>query len=67
MLDATEVHDVDIEQLSRLDAAELIRFAFETYGQRAAIGTSLQKTGVVTIDIAHKQGIPFRVFFIDTL
>ena len=61
------VENIDLAELEKLDATALLRFAFETYGPRAAIGTSLQKTGVVTIDLAHKLGIPFRVFFIDTL
>lgn len=50
-----------------LDGLELIRFAFETYGKRAAIGTSLQKTGSVMIDMASKSGVEFSVFFVDTL
>ena len=59
--------DIDIDRLSQMDAAALLRFALETFGQRAAIGTSLQKTGVVLIDLAHRLGMPYRVFFIDTL
>lgn len=61
------VDELDLERLEQLDAPSLLRFAFETFGERAAIGTSLQKTGVVIIDLAHKLGIPYRVFFIDTL
>ena len=61
------IEEIDIEYLGSLGAAELLRVVFEAYGDRAAIGTSLQKTGLVTIDIASKLGIPFRVFFIDTL
>ncbi|MHC5117880.1 MAG: phosphoadenosine phosphosulfate reductase domain-containing protein [Planctomycetota bacterium] len=34
-----------------LNGQELIGFAFEIYGKRAAIGTSLQKTGSVIIDL----------------
>jgi len=52
--------------LERFDAEELLRYAFETYGDRAAIGTSLQKTGIVAIDLVHRLGIPYRVFFLDT-
>ena len=61
------VEDIDLRELERLDAESLLRFAFETFGPRAAIGTSLQKTGVVAIDLVHKLDIPYRVFFIDTL
>ncbi|MGC9455680.1 MAG: phosphoadenylyl-sulfate reductase [Phycisphaerae bacterium] len=56
-----------LEELSTASAEELLRFAYERYGDRAAIGTSGQKTGVVIIDIAHRLGLPLRVFFIDTL
>ncbi len=45
----------------------MLKFAFETYGKRAAIGTSLQKTGSVMIDLASKTGVDFSVFFVDTL
>ncbi len=61
------LEEVDIESLQQLDAEALLRYASETFGQRAAIGTSLQKTGVVMIHMAHTLGIPYRVFFIDTL
>ncbi len=56
-----------INKARTLDGLELIRFAFETYGKRAAIGTSLQKTGSVMIDMASKTGADFSVFFVDTL
>ena len=59
--------ELDIEPLETLETNALLRYAFETMGDRAAIGTSLQKTGIVIIDMVHKLGIPFRVFFIDTL
>jgi phosphoadenosine phosphosulfate reductase len=57
---------IDIEALKAMDAPELLRYAFETHGERAAIGTSLQKSGVVQIDLASKLDAPFRVFFVDT-
>ncbi len=63
----SSLEELDIERLEPWDAESLLRYVFETFGQRAAIGTSLQKTGVVTIDMAHKLGVPYRVFFIDTL
>ena len=50
-----------------LDGGELITFAFEVYGKRIAIGTSLQKTGSVIIDLASKSGLDYSVFFVDTL
>jgi len=64
---AANLETVDLDALGAMDAEQLIRFAFETFGSRAAIGTSLQKTGVVMIDIAARLDVDFRVFFIDTL
>ena len=58
-------HGTDIIQT--LEPSALIAFAFDVYGKRAAIGTSLQKTGGVMTDIASKSGVDFSVFFIDTL
>ena len=55
------------QQAQVLDGAELIAFAFDTYGKRASIGTSLQKTGSVMIDMASKSGADYSVFFVDTL
>ena len=49
-----------------LDPHELIQSVFRQYGERAAIGTSFQKTGTVTIDIASRVAENFRVYTIDT-
>lgn len=61
------VESIDTAALRTMDPSDLLRFAFERFGPRAAIGTSLQKTGVILIDMASRLGIPFRAFFIDTL
>lgn len=53
--------------LEELPAEKLLEWAFINFGKRAAIGTSLQNTGIVTIDLASKITNDFRVFFIDTL
>ena len=50
-----------------MEPGELLALTFETFGKRAAIGTSLQKTGSVIIDLAAKTGVEFSVFFVDTL
>jgi phosphoadenosine phosphosulfate reductase len=50
-----------------MEPGELLAFTFETFGKRAAVGTSLQKTGSVMIDLAAKTGVEFSVFFVDTL
>ncbi|MFW6133348.1 MAG: phosphoadenylyl-sulfate reductase [Planctomycetota bacterium] len=63
-----QVHnDINVDELSRLSAQELLAFAAQRFGDRAAIGTSLQKTGVVLIDLASRLEVPLRVFFVDTL
>jgi phosphoadenylyl-sulfate reductase (thioredoxin) len=59
-------HEIDLARLSQWTSAELLRYVFETYGQRAAVGTSFQKTGVVIIDILSRLDLPYRVFTIDT-
>ena len=64
---SVNVENVDLKKLEGMDPQELLAFAFGTFGDRAAIGTSLQKSGVVLIDMASRLGRAFRVFFIDTL
>lgn len=54
-----------VEQLA--DPGEMLRFIFTEFGNRAAIGTSGQMTGVVMIDQAIRAGVKPRVFTIDTL
>jgi phosphoadenosine phosphosulfate reductase len=46
--------------------SDVLRWAFEQFGTRAAIGTSFQGAGLVTIHHAVTAGIPFPVFTIDT-
>ncbi|RMF93853.1 MAG: phosphoadenylyl-sulfate reductase [Candidatus Schekmanbacteria bacterium] len=55
------------EFLEELPAAKVLEWAFKEYGKRAAIGTSLQKTGTAIIDITSKVVDEFRVYFVDTL
>ncbi|MBL4888595.1 MAG: phosphoadenylyl-sulfate reductase [Candidatus Lindowbacteria bacterium] len=59
--------DIDLEKLTKLEPTELIKWTFETFGDRASIGTSFQLTGVTLIDMAHKAGLPFRVFSVDSM
>ncbi|MDL1872303.1 phosphoadenylyl-sulfate reductase [Deltaproteobacteria bacterium PRO3] len=49
------------------DPQALIGELFRRFGDRAAIGTSGQLTGVVMVDLAVKAGLKPRVFTIDTL
>jgi phosphoadenosine phosphosulfate reductase len=45
---------------------EILRWAWETLGERAAFGTSFQGAGLVAMDIAYKHGLRFPIFTIDT-
>lgn len=56
-----------LDKLNSLPAEELIKWAFENFGDRAAIGTSFQLTGTVIIDLASTHFKKIRVFTIDTL
>jgi phosphoadenylyl-sulfate reductase (thioredoxin) len=56
-----------LERLETLPPGELLRWAYETHGDRAGIVTSFQDTGCVMIDIACTQGTPLRVLTVDTL
>ncbi len=54
------------ERFSVLPAVDLLRWAWETFGERAAIGTSFQGAGIVTIHLARQAGLPIPVFTLDT-
>jgi phosphoadenosine phosphosulfate reductase len=45
---------------------EILGWAWERFGERAAIGTSFQGAGLVMIHHAVKAGLPFPVFTLDT-
>ena len=47
-------------------ATEILQWAFEQFGSSAAIGTSFQGAGLVTIHHAVVAGLPLPVFTIDT-
>jgi phosphoadenosine phosphosulfate reductase len=54
------------EEFESLSATEILRWAFARFGRSAAIGTSFQGAGLVTIHHAVTAGIPLPVFTIDT-
>jgi phosphoadenylyl-sulfate reductase (thioredoxin) len=47
-------------------AADLLRWAIETFERRFAIATSMQKGGMILLDLASRTGLPFRAFTLDT-
>ncbi len=62
------IHEALVQSLEAIrDPQALIGEIFRRFGDRAAIGTSGQLTGVVMIDLAVKAGVVPRVFTIDTL
>ncbi len=54
------------ERFEQLPAEEALRWAWERFGARAAIGTSFQGAGLVMMDLARRAGFRFPVFTIDT-
>jgi len=68
-LDSRPEFDVHAEskRLSKLPLEEVLAWAAETFGAKAAIGTSFQGAGLVAMDHAfRKQRLELPVFTIDT-
>jgi phosphoadenylyl-sulfate reductase (thioredoxin) len=56
-----------LNQLNDMSAEELLSWAHDVHGDRAAIITSFQDTGCVMVDMACSRGVPLRVLTVDTL
>ncbi len=54
------------EEFETASLEEILRWCWETHGERAAIGTSFQGAGLVAIHTAYQNGFRFPVFTIDT-
>jgi len=54
------------EEFESASPREILRWAYEQFGSSAAIGTSFQGAGLVTIHHAVTAGLPLPVFTIDT-
>lgn len=54
------------EEFETADLTEILRWTWETYGTKAAVGTSFQGAGLVVINTAITAGFNFPVFTIDT-
>lgn len=48
------------------DLVDILRWCWEQYGERAAIGTSFQGAGLVAMHTAYSHGFRFPVFTLDT-
>jgi phosphoadenosine phosphosulfate reductase len=65
MIPPAEIQALD----ARFQAAtteSILGWAWERFGERAAIGTSFQGAGLVMMHLARQQGLRFPVFTIDT-
>ena len=65
--------EIDREEVKRIAAGfesapltEILKWLWEKFGERAAIGTSFQGAGLVMIDHALKAGLKFPIFTLDT-
>jgi phosphoadenosine phosphosulfate reductase len=54
------------QEFESASATEILRWTYEQFGSSAAIGTSFQGAGLVTIHHAVAAGLPLPVFTIDT-
>ncbi len=46
--------------------ASRLEWCWSRFGERAAVGTSLQGSGLVILDLAYERGMRFPVFTVDT-
>lgn len=54
------------EKFEEMPLEDVLRWTWDRFGERAAIGTSFQGAGLVMIHHAVKAGLPFPVFTLDT-
>jgi len=64
-LGPAEVQELE-RQFSSQPTEDILRWAWERFGTRAAIGTSFQGAGLVMMHLAKEHGLPFPVFTLDT-
>ena len=62
---ASEIQALN-ERFNQSSTEEVLRWAWERFGKRAAIGTSFQGAGLVMMDLARQNGLEFPVFTVDT-
>jgi phosphoadenosine phosphosulfate reductase len=65
MLTGAELSSLN-QRFSSAPTEEILGWAWERFGTRAAIGTSFQGAGLVMIDLARKHDLKFPVFTLDT-
>lgn len=65
MLSLAEVRSLN-ERFRDAATPDVLAWAWERFGTRAAIGTSFQGAGLVMVHLARQHGLDFPVFTIDT-
>jgi len=60
-----EVHEL-AEKFEDSSLTDILRWTWDRFGAKAAIGTSFQGAGLVMIHHAVKAGLPFPIFTLDT-
>jgi len=65
ILTPADVQALD-QQFSQQPTEEILAWAWERFGTRAAIGTSFQGAGLVMMDLAVKNRLSFPAFTLDT-
>jgi phosphoadenosine phosphosulfate reductase len=60
-----EVYEL-ADRFETMPTEEILRWAWERFGVRAAVGTSFQGAGLVMIHHALKAGLKFPIFTLDT-
>src|ERR1044071_9657657 len=65
MLTAAQLKELN-EAFASQSTAQILRWAWERFGTRAAIGTSFQGAGLVMMHLAQTRGLHFPIFTLDT-
>lgn len=65
MFTPDQIHALN-DRLGTQSTGEILAWAWETFGQKAAIGTSFQGAGLVMMHIARERGLEFPIFTLDT-
>ncbi len=65
IITTAEVRALDVK-FSQQRTEEILGWAWQRFGARAAIGTSFQGAGLVMIHLAKEHQLPFPVFTLDT-
>lgn len=65
VLTADDIRLLDLS-FNKSPVEEILAWAWKSFGRRAAIGTSFQGAGLVTLHVSRMNGFDFPVFTLDT-